>query len=156
MAIKNPEVDYVAERLKVRSIYIHLHPKHRLHIIRQRLEQSEIGPTRLVTVVSAVEGISRSLIVYEKAKSHDETEQAYASCKDRTADVLVQDVLKNYQLADAAKYFLEDTWPLFREAVNYRNLIVHECTFLGQDKYPSLIQATNDVFDTLVRIGGLD
>ena len=156
MALANPNINYEAERLKLRSIYVNSSPQSRLKVIRQRLAQPETGPTRLVTIVSGVEALARSLVINAKAKSASEIKTAYSSYRDYGPDVLVEHTLKAYGKKAPSEFFSEDTWPLFREAVNFRNLIVHECTYLGQDKYPSLIQAATEVLQTLAIIGGLD
>ena len=156
MTIANPDVDYVKDRLELRSIYVNSSPLARLRIIRKRLTNTEIGATRLITIVSGVEALARSLVVHAKTKHGSKIEPIYQSHKDRNADVLVEDVLNAYKQKSPSEYFSEDTWPLFREAVSFRNLIVHECTFLGQDKYPSLIQAAEEVLEALVVVCGLE
>lgn len=156
MALSNPSVDYVAERLKLRSIYVNAHPKQRLVVIRQRLAQPEIGATKLVTVVSAVEALARSLVVHSSAKSQADIDRIYSKIRSRAPEALVQDVLNAFQKGGTEGHFHEDTWPLFCEAVNFRNQVVHECTCLGQDKYPSLIAAALEVLEELVSIGALN
>lgn len=85
MARSNPEVNYVAERLKLRSIYVNSTPRARLGVIRQclALAEAEIGPTRLVTVVSAVEAFARSIVVHSKAKVSSDIESVYTTFRDR-------------------------------------------------------------------------
>ncbi|KFN52141.1 hypothetical protein N790_12660 [Arenimonas malthae CC-JY-1] len=34
-------------------------------------------------------------------------------------------------------------------------MLVHECTYLGQDKYPQLHQACQDVLDKLTGLAGI-
>lgn len=156
MVLANASVDYVAERLKLRSIYVNSHPKQRLVVIRQRLAQPEIGATKLVTAVSAVEALARSLVVHSSTKSPADIDRIYSKVRNRAPEALVQDVFNTFQKGAAADHFHEDTWPLFCEAVNFRNQVVHECTYLGQDKYPSLVAATLEVLEELVSIGALN
>jgi hypothetical protein len=156
MVRANSSVDYVAERLHLRSIYVNSHPKQRLGVIRKRLAQPEIGASKLVTAVSAVEALARSLVVHCTAKDPTDIERVYSKVRSRAPEDLVQDVLGIFGKGDAAAYFLEDTWPLFREAVNFRNQVVHECTYLGQDKYPSLIAAALEVLEAMVSVGALN
>jgi len=54
---------------------------------------------------------------------------------------------------DPARHLGEDTWRLFGYAVDYRNMLAHECTYLGQDKFPSLIKACEEVLSALVKLG---
>ncbi len=155
MAIANSQVNYVEELLNLRNVYMLVHPQSRLNVINKRLEQPEIGPTRLVTVISAVEALARSLLIHRKAKTEADLISLYSSAKSKEADSLVVDFLKHCGHQDPALYFTGDTWQLFRHAINFRNLIVHECTYLGQDKYPSLIDAGLEVLSGLVVLGQL-
>lgn len=155
MAIARTEIDYVRERLELRRIYVTSSPRQRLIVIRQRLAQPEIGATRLVTAVSSVEALARSLVVHAKAADAAKLEKTYSAYRDRDPESLVAEFLKLKNLPEPRTHFAEDTWPLFREAINFRNQVVHECTFLGQDKYPALIEAALEVLYELVRIADL-
>jgi hypothetical protein len=53
-----------------------------------------------------------------------------------------------------ATFFGEDTWKCFVYAVDYRNLLVHECTYLGLDVFPSLIEACEAVLNKLEKLAG--
>ncbi|MDE2235770.1 MAG: hypothetical protein KGK44_09505 [Gammaproteobacteria bacterium] len=155
MASTNPEIDYVSELLKLRKTYVSAQPQSRLNVIRKRLANNEVGPTKLVTVVSAVEALARSLIIHGNAKTSEAVDRAYAQVKLKDADTLVEDYLRQLGQPKPTDFFVGETWLLFRNAVNFRNLVVHECTYLGQDKYPSLINAGLEVLENLVRLGGL-
>lgn len=155
MTYANPTLDYASELSGMRSLYVSVHPQSRLNVIRQRLAQAEIGPTRLVTVVSAVEALARSLVVHTSARTEAEIARVYESYRYENPETLVKEVLNLHGHLDPYIYFQEDTWSLFLSAVNFRNLIVHECTYLGQDKFPSLIQAGEEVLASLITLGGL-
>jgi len=155
MSVANPTVEYVAELLRLRETYATVPPQSRYNVILKRLEAEEIGPTRLITVVSAVEALARSIVVHRHRPNYTEALRVYMTQKDKAATTLVEEVLKSYGIGPASTHFSEDTWPLFRHAVNYRNLVVHECTYLGQDKYPSLVSASFEVLDELASISGL-
>ena len=155
MTIANPTVDYVADLLVLRQTYLSGSPQARYNVIQQRLQQTEIGPTRLVTVVSAVEGLARSIAMTRRAGKMSTPHDLYSSYKDRAANTLVEEVLVLHGQSKPSEYFSEDTWALFRHAVNYRNLIAHECTYLGQDKYPSLIAASEEVLYAIVKLANL-
>ena len=63
MTIAKNDINYIEERLKLRQIYESVSPRQRLGVIRKRLLEDEIGATKLITVVSAVEGLARCLVV---------------------------------------------------------------------------------------------
>ena len=155
MTYANTTLNYVTELSDLRSVYVSANPQSRLYVIRQRLAQSEIGPTRLVTIVSAVEALARSLAVHASAKQGLEIARVYDDFRYEKPEALVREVLNKYGRYDPKTYFKEDTWSLFLSAVGFRNLIVHECTYLGQDKYPSLIEASEDVLNALINLGDL-
>src|SRR5437773_12053896 len=64
-------IDYLAELSRIRDAYISATPRQRLSIARQRLEDHHFGPNRLVTSVSAVEALSRCLLLHLGAKSKE-------------------------------------------------------------------------------------
>jgi hypothetical protein len=61
--------------------------------------------------------------------------------------------LKVNGLSDPGSFFEDDNWKLFVYAVEYRNLLARDCTYLGQDKFPSLIAACEAVLEKLVQLG---
>lgn len=147
-------IDYVAELLNIRDMYVSATPRQRLSIIRQRLEDHHFGPNRLVTSVSAVEAFARCLAMRRRATSKAELRKLYARYRGREAKSLVEEYLKTRGIDDPSDFLGEDNWTLFRYAVDYRNVLTHECTYLGLDKFPSLIQACEAVLEKLVELSG--
>lgn len=156
MVRAKPSVNYKAGRVELRAIYVKSLPRQRLNVIRQRLSHLEIDATKLVTAISAVEALARSLVIHSTTRSDPEIDRIYSKVRNRTPEDLVQDVLRIFQKGVASTYFQEDTWMLFNEAVSFRNQVVHECTYIGQDKYPSLIAAALEVLEALEMMGKLD
>ena len=152
MTYAAPDIDYVAELLSIRDAYVCATPRQRLSIIRQRLEDHHFGPNRLVTAVSAVEALARSLAMNHKAKSKKDIKKLYPKFKDRSPKTLVLEYLKVRGIDDPTTFFGEDTWRLFGYAVEYRNLLAHECTYLGLDKFPTLIKACNEILNSLAKL----
>jgi len=148
-------IDYVAELAKIRQAYASAMPSQRLAVIRLRLEDHHFGPNRLVTSVSAVEGLARSLALRAKAKTKANMLKLYPRYRDRPPKSLIEEYLRSKGITDLDGFFGDDTWKLFGYAVNYRNLIAHECSYLGLDKFPSLIEACEHVLEKLVQTAGL-
>lgn len=148
-------IDYVAELAKMREAYASAMPWQRLAVIRLRLKDHHFGPNRLVTTVSAVEGLARSLALRAKAKSKDSMLKLYPRYRDRPPKSLIEEYLASKGIKDLDEFFGEDTWRLFAYAVNYRNLIAHECSYLGLDTFPSLIEACEHVLEKLVQAARL-
>ncbi|MCM5569394.1 hypothetical protein M6I34_02635 [Burkholderiaceae bacterium FT117] len=150
MALIPPGMDFVSELQNLRRVYVTATPRQRLRIIRQRLEDHHFGPNRLVTSVSAVEALARTLTLRRGRPSKADIEARYKQVRRTNPDVLVEQYLAAHGIADPARFFDEDNWQLFLWAVKYRNLVVHECTYLGLDKFPALIEACEAVLERLV------
>jgi hypothetical protein len=146
------EIDYVAELERIRSVYISVSPLQRLRVIRQRLANPDHGPNTLVTHVSAVEALARSLVLHNAGS--DPSAQ-YSKFRNHDSDKLVALFLERIRAGSPAEVLGHDVWQKFRYAISYRNLLVHECTYLGQDKYPKLEDACQLVLSKLIELAGL-
>ncbi|AMO22532.1 hypothetical protein GCM10027034_29340 [Ramlibacter solisilvae] len=126
-------------------------------MIRQRLARAdaEIGSSRLVTIVSAVEGLARSLLVHAPGRPPASAHFRYQQVRLKNPVDLVDEVFRLYAAKSAPQQLGEDTWNLFELATKFSNLVVHECTHLGQDKYLSLTSASERVLEELVEVAGL-
>lgn len=149
------EPDYIAELEQIRSAYVCSLPRQRLHVISQRLDNPAHGPNLLVTYVSAVEALARSLAMHAKGHSKTQLKQLYGKYRDREVKSLITEYLASRGHDSPADLFGPDTWRKFGYAVSYRNMLVHECTYLGQDKYPHLIQSCQDVLQELSGLAGI-
>jgi hypothetical protein len=151
-------VDELREELEqLRKTYAASRPAARLGVIRQRLARAEreIGATRLVTVVSAVEALARSLVVHAPGRPASTSHFRYQQVRRKAPLELVEEALRLHGAVPPVEQYGDETWQLFELAHDCRNLVVHECTSLGQDKYPALIAAAGRVLDGLVVAGGL-
>lgn len=132
-------------------------PASRLGVIRQRLARAEgdTGAARLVTLVSAVEALSRSLVVHAPGRAAASSHFRYQQVRTHAPMELVEEALRLYEAGSPIDRYGEETWQLFELAHQYRELVVHECTYPAQDKYPALTAACQRVLDGLVVAGGL-
>lgn len=133
-------------------------PAARLRVIKQRLASAhgEMGSTRLVTIVSAVEALARSLVVHAAGRPASTAEMRHKQFRHTGPVELVEEVLRLRGATAARQHFERDTWDLFEVATRYRDLIVHECTFVGQDRHPYLIAAAEAVLRGLIELAGLE
>lgn len=133
-------------------------PAARLRVIRQRLASAhgEIGSTRLVTVVSAVEALARSLVVHSAGRPVSTAEMRHRQFRHTGPVELVEEVLRLRGAPKGLEHFGRDDWEFFEAATHYRDLIVHECTAVGRDRYPHLIDASEAVLKGLIELAGLD
>jgi hypothetical protein len=128
---------------ELQRLYAVATPAARLRAIKQRLASAhgELGTTRLVTLVSAVEAMARSLVVHSAGRPTVE---------------LVEEVLRLRGARPGAEHFDRDDWELFEVGTLYRDLIVHECTSIGPDRHPHLIAATEAVLRGMIELAGLE
>lgn len=133
-------------------------PAARLRVIKQRLASAhgELGPTRLVTTVSAVEALARSLVVHAAGRPASTAEMRHRQFRDVGPVELVEEVLRLRGAGHPLEHFGRDTWELFEAGTRYRDLIVHECTWVGPDRHPYLVAAAEAVFRGLVEVAGLE
>ncbi len=148
-------IDYLAELDAMRDAYVKALPWQRLSVIRLRLKDHHFGPNRLVTSVSAVEGLARCLAIRSKGKTKTQIAQLYGQYRNRSPNALIEEYMLARGIKGLDAYFGEDTWKLFGYAVKYRNLIAHECTYLGLDKFPSLIESCEQILEKLTETAGL-
>jgi hypothetical protein len=146
-------IDYEADLATIRANYVSATPRQRLAVIRQRLQDHHFGPNRLVTAVSAVEALARSLAMHTEVRRKSELAAVYPRYSHRKPERLIREYLQSKGVPDPETFFAEDTWELFGYAVSYRNLLAHECTYLGLEKFPSLIAACEDILSALVKLG---
>lgn len=154
MAQKNAEVDYEKELHAVREIYAGSNLHQRIGIVRQRLAYKDSPPNNLVNVVSAVEGFARILLCTLSASQYGDAIAAYNAHRNDKPEDMVRSILSQQGSHDPSSFFGEDTWDLFGYAVRYRHMIIHECTYLGQDKGPSMIAASREILVWLVSEAG--
>ena len=133
-------------------------PAARLRVIKQRLAgaHGEPGSTRMVTMVSAVEALARSLVVHSAGRPASTAEMRHRQFRTSGPVELVEEVLRLRAAPRGEAHFGRDTWELFEVAARYRDLIVHECTHVGPDRHPYLIAACDTVLRNLIELAGLE
>lgn len=140
----------------LRKAYVEASLKQRLDVGKRRINNPEHDPNRLIAFVSAAEGFARSLCMHLRARSQTELSALYPEYWKRSAESLIAEYLAAKSMGDPALHFGERNWKLFGYAVQYRNLLAHECTYLAGDRSPELIQACRTVLKTLAKDAGLD
>jgi hypothetical protein len=149
-------MDYRAHLIELRKDYIEATPNQRLHIALQRISNPDHGPNLIVIYVSAIEGFARSLAMHQEGHSKADLSAIYAKYRNMCAERLIELYLQKKINKDPQSYFGNEIWEKVGFAVDYRNLLAHECTYLGQDKYPDLIEACKQVLGKLAKLEGLE
>lgn len=83
-------IDYEAELAAIRATYVCATPRQRLHIIRQRLNDHHVGPNCLVTAVSAVEALARTLALHAACETKIEISTNYLKYRNRKPERLIR------------------------------------------------------------------
>ena len=144
-------LDYKTDLERLRRSYVEAEARQRWRIAQQRTRNLHHGANQLIAAVSAVEGFARSIVVARGAASKAERWTLYGEYRNKSAEELVTEYLERRSLPK----FDDETWRLFGFAVEYRNLLVHECTYLGDDLATPLINACFVVLHSLAESQGL-
>lgn len=148
-------MDYEAHLKSLRKSYIEATARQRLNIALQRINNPGHGPNLLVAYVSAIEGFARSLSMHQEAHTKPELSSLYPKFRNIGAKELITEYLQKKINSDPENFFGKETWAKLGFAIDYRNLLAHECTYLGQDKYPDLLVVCEEVLRKLAEAEGL-
>jgi hypothetical protein len=148
--------DYKTHLNELRKFYIEATPGQRLHVASERINNSGHGRNLLIAYVSSLEGFARCIVMHQKAHTKTYLSTIYPIYKWSDAKSLIEEYLLTRVQKDALSYFGQDIWEKIGFAVEYRNLLAHECTYLDQDIFVDLIQACDHVLRKLAKLEGLN
>jgi hypothetical protein len=141
---------------RLRGDYVNATPKQRLKVIVDRLRDPNIGPNLVVTGVSAVEAFARCAVVERKVASGEGSKsEIYPRYRDARPEQLVGMYLQIISAGRPKDIFGDRAWDAFLQAVAYRDLLVHECTYLRMEKLHEINTAVSAVLERLVELEGL-
>lgn len=147
-------MDYEKHLLELRTQYISATPRQRFSVARQRLSNAGSGPNELVARVSAIEAVSRTLAMHLGAPSQSDLEKIYPDYRHLGPEALIAKYLCEKQGHIPERVFGKQDWLLFQQAVKYRNLLVHECTYLAKETYDELNAVCERIFGKLEELAG--
>ena len=144
------------EHLKnLRKLYYESFPEQHLHVGEQGIESPDHRPNQIVTYVSAIEGLLRSLVLWNETatgKSSQITHEKYEHYRFKK----LFSIYLEQRSTQSKDIITDDIYRLVEYAVKYRSLILaHECTNLGQDKYHDLIDACEAFLHNLAKHAGI-
>lgn len=145
-------MDLKREVEKLRENYVSSRPHARLKLIDESIQEPAALPNKLVTRVAAIEGLIRSLLMSTHASSKAELWEIYPKFRTKKVQAMIRAYLKRKGRKPPGEEFGKESWDTFEIAVEYRNLLVHECIFLGKRKYDPLENACETVYEKLVKI----
>jgi len=151
-----PFKEYLKEHLEqLRKSYVNATPEQRYRVALDRLRYPNCGPNVLIHAISTVEGLARALALDLAQKNGENVEEAYEKLRYPNAKKLIEEhILPN--LKETAETFVDkEIWKNFCLAIEYRNLLVHECAFLRKGISNKLIKSACIVLQKLCEIAGL-
>lgn len=144
------EAQVVEHLAKLRMDYANANSRQRVSVIHDRLADDMPGPNRVITLVSAIEALARCLVLWHHARGRKVRPwDIYEEFKLRSVESLVGEVCRVRRSASPEEIFGRLNWGLFMEATEYRDLLVHECTYLNWRKLSEVTGACEAVLHVL-------
>ena len=150
----DPLEDQIPEP-ELRRLYARGSLKQRHSIARQRLADPSAEPNRVVTAVAALEGFARAVAVSYRAKSGESVEASYSKLKLTRPLDLLRDYIAPSLDGGEGRLGTPKEWETLKVAIDFRNLLVHEATFLHGGTARHLEKCAVDFFDRLAEAVGV-
>lgn len=93
--------------------------------------------------------------MHQVASTKQELSSVYERFRRKNAEELIICYLQKKAKCEPELFFGKEAWIRLRFAIDYRNLLAHECTYLGQDKYPDLLTVCHEVLMKLADAEGI-
>lgn len=138
--------------LELRHLYKEATFKQRYHVACQRIETPDCWPNQLCNHVSALEGVARALAMDYLIKTGSGLDEAYAQVAYKPVTQIIEQVICR-KAKKTPQELLRDRWEDLQYAEKYRNLLIHESTFLRQDYAARLVDACKEVMKILSEMG---
>lgn len=139
---------------ELRRLYVKATLRQRYRVAINRIDSPHIGPSLLVNVVSALEGFARAVALRSLVQRGMPIKQAYNCLRNIGPIVLIREhICRAYNVAPKTA-FGDDAWAQLPDAVAFRNLLVHEATYLHGGTCNRLIAASRHILDTLAQMAG--
>jgi hypothetical protein len=142
--------------IELREAYVNASHLQRYKVALDRLQNQDSGPNLLIQHVSAVEGFARSVALDFAVQTGEPRERAYVRLRNIGPIPLIREHIAGKINQDPESLFGKDDWEFFDIAVQFRNLLVHEATFLRQGYTNELIRSCRTVLNKLAEIAGID
>lgn len=125
--------------------------KQRHSVARQRMENPEHGPNIVVNSFAAFEGYARAVAVKVLVESGTTPNAAYDFHRNHDATELIEKHICPAFRTSPAKLF-GSAWNDIPDAVSYRNVLVHDATYLNNATCKRLISSLRHCFDRLAAL----
>lgn len=143
------KINYSDYLRKLREIYVNATPRQRISVAQDRIKYPACSPNQLVQIVAAAESLARTITIYQRAKTKKDLKKEYTKVKLIGPAKLIKDYICPKIGKTPTKLLGRSTWQKFKFAVKYRNLLIHECTFLDRRISTEMIKAAENTFEKL-------
>ena len=140
---------------ELRRLYVEANLRQRLSVVQDRIQNPHHDPNLLIAYVSAVEGFARSLVMHLHGSTKEELSRAYPRYRNTKVEDMITEYLDKRKLQPPADFVPVNTGCEFQSAVQFRNVLVHEGTYLEPALSGPLIEASRDVLRGLSEAAGL-
>ena len=139
---------------ELRELYVKATLRQRYRVALDRIEYAHLGPSLFVNVMAALEGFARAVALKKALERGDAVGTAYNRIRNLgPVELLTLHVCPAYDTTPAAA-FGDDAWEKLPDAVRFRNLLVHEATFLHGGTCDTLIGASQHILTRLAEMSG--
>lgn len=142
-------MNFGKELENLRKMFVVATPKQRINAAKARMKDSSYEANLLIQGVSACEAVARSLILHLNFSTKDKIWNNYDKYCYKSPESLIEEEICKKLRIQIMDYLSSEDWENFKFAVKFRNVVVHECTYLGQNKSGTLLKATEKVFNFL-------
>jgi hypothetical protein len=144
--------DYGKHLKGLRAAYVQATPRQRAKVALDRMKHPDAGPNLLIAIVSAVEALARALALDIEIAKGIGPRPAYGNLRNRGPIDLLSGVVAPARSTTMPGLVGAECWEEFKWAVQYRNLLIHEGTFLRAGYCNRLLDATRKVFGALEKM----
>lgn len=137
---------------ELRESYVNASFKQRLKVVQDRINYPDCSANRLISLVSSIEGLSRTICLDILETQGESRLDIYKKVKFLNPNELIVDYIFPAINKSAEDLFGHDIWEVFLYAVKYRNLLIHEGTFLRQNYASELIDVCTIIFQKLTEL----
>ena len=139
--------EYEDHLKRLRQAYVDATLSQRIAIAQQRIDNLECGPNQLCNTLGALEAIARAILLDLKIANGQPQLKAYAEIKMLNTTNLIKRICREKRISPRAMFGQE--WELIIYAEQYRNLLMHEGTYLRGSYSTRFIEACKRVIDKI-------
>lgn len=145
----DPDLEGQLSPESLRELYVNSTLNQRYRVALERRRNPDHGPNVLVNAVAALEGFTRAAVIQDLIGAGKTTQEAYACTRWLNPSDLLKDFLLPSLDISGEEAFGRESWERLALAMQFRNLLVHEATYLHGGTCRVLVDTVDEVFDAV-------